>query len=108
MALEPGDFIQPTGELAAGLFPGENLETLVTAWLADAANRAEDDEERQRAWVLHRAYATVADRFHAGLASESKGPVSAARSDEQFRYWSQKAAYHLRRYAGSGSFRPVF
>ena len=108
MALVVDDFIFPEGELSPDLFPGETLATLVTAWLADAVERAEDDVERQRAWVLHRAYRTIANRFHAGLASESEGPVSASVAADQFRYWSNLADKQLRAFAGSGMYRPVW
>ena len=108
MALAASDFIEPAGELAPALFPGETLTTLVTAWIEDAEARYEDDETAQSHWVLHRAYTTVANRFHAGLASESKGPATAARSDEQFRYWSRKAALHARAATGANRYRPVF
>lgn len=96
------DFIQPTGELTTDLFPGVDLEAAVTAWIADAAARA-DNPNAQRSWVLHRAYATIADRMHAGLASESKAGASAARSAEQFRYWSRKAREHLAAYQAIAS-----
>lgn len=107
MALEVSDFIEPTGELSSTLFPADTLTTNVAAWIADATART-DDEELQTHWVLHRAYSTVANRIHAGLSSESKGPVSAARSDAQFRYWSGKAARHLRAYRAGTPLEPVW
>lgn len=107
MALEVASFIEPVGELAASLFPDDTLETLVTAWLADAVART-DDEDLQTHWVLHRAYTTVANRFHAGVASESKGPHSASRSDTQFKYWSGKADRHLRAFRAGTPLEPVW
>jgi hypothetical protein len=107
MSLTAADFIAPAGELTPGLFPGENLTTLVSAWLVDAVALT-DDEARQRHWVLHRAYVTVSHRFHVGLASESKGPVSASRSEAQFKYWAALADRHLRGFSGASMYRPVF
>ena len=107
MPLVVDDFISPAGELTESMFPGDDLEEFVAAWLADAVARS-DDEARQRSWVLHRAYKTVANRFHAGLASESEGPVSASVSAEQFRYWNALADKHARAAAGSGMYRPVW
>lgn len=97
MPLTSADLISPVGELAASLFPGEDLETFVTAWLTDATERT-DNLSAQRAWVYHRAYTHVANRMHAGLASESKGSASASRDASQFRYWARKAAAHLSAY----------
>lgn len=91
------DFIQPAGELSEALFPGVDLEEAVAAWIADALTRT-TNPNAQRSWVLHRAYSAVADRMHAGLASESKRGASAARAAEQFRYWSRKAATQLAAY----------
>lgn len=107
MPLVVDDFISPTGELSPSMYPGEDLEVFVAAWLADAAALS-DDEGKQRSWVLHRAYKTVANRFHAGLASESEGPVSASVSADQFRYWNALADKHARAFAGSSTYRPVF
>jgi hypothetical protein len=106
MALTTADFIHPTGELTADLYPGDELDVNVAAWLAQAVGLT-DDEAKQRHWVLYRAYGTVANRFHAGLASESKGPASAARSDGQFRFWAGKAMDHLRAYHAGAQFEPV-
>lgn len=92
--MDAADFISPTGELTADLFPGIDLSAAVTAWINDALTRT-SNPNAQRSWVLYRAYAHVADRMHAGLASESKGPASASRSDAQFRYWRTRANAHL-------------
>ena len=107
MPLVVDDFISPSGELTPSMFPGSDLEVFVAAWLVDAEQRT-DDEDKQRSWVLHRAYKTVANRFHAGLASESEGPVSASVSAEQFRYWNALAEKHARAFAGANSYRPIW
>ena len=84
------DFMQPNGELTESLFPGVNLYEALLAWIADASTRTES-LPAQRAWVRYRAYSVIADRFHAGLGSESKGNASASLDPQQFRYWSRKA-----------------
>ena len=91
------DFISPAGPLTPALYPGENLETLVAAWLADATALT-DNANAQTSWVLYRAYDHVADRLSAGLSSETKGPVSASRSDQQFAHWRRKSARALAAY----------
>jgi hypothetical protein len=91
--LAADDFVSPVGPLTPTLFPGEDVSALATMWLADAETRSES-ESAQREWVLHRAYAYAADLMHAGLASDTKGPVSASRSDAQFHYFARKALAH--------------
>ena len=95
------DFLQPAGELSESMFPDLDLDEALTAWLNQAITRT-DNENAQRHLVLHRAYTVVANRFHLEAASETKGPVSASRSGEQFRYWNRKAAQHLGSYRSIG------
>lgn len=107
MALQAADFIEPAGELNEGLFPGADLTAYVQAWITDAESRT-NDEAAQDAWVYHRAYTTIANRIHAGLASEKKGDAAASRSDAQFAYWSGRASAALARYAArTGTAGPV-
>lgn len=84
------DLIEPMGELGESLFPGGDLEEFVAAYLADAQART-SSEAGQRAWVYHRAYTSVANRIHAGLASEKKGDAAASLASDQFQYWQAKA-----------------
>lgn len=101
--LEPEHFIAPKGELTEGMYPGEDVEELVTAWLQDAQART-SDETRQAAWVYHRAYTHVANRMHAGLASERKGDQAASIDPSQLKYWQRKADAALTAYrAGATS-----
>lgn len=100
--MQPGDFIEPHGDLSEGMFPGVDLEEYVTAWLTDAQART-DDEARQRAWVYFRAYTSVANRLHAGLASERKADAAATVDGRQFAYWRAKAAAHLQVFQGTSA-----
>lgn len=100
--MEPSDFISPTGDLTEALFPGVDLEEHVTAWLQDAQDRT-SDEARQAAWVYYRAYTHIANRLHAGLASERKGDQAASIDARQFRYWEAKAQAQLAVYRGSAT-----
>lgn len=100
--MEPGSFIEPEGMLSEGMFPGGDVEELVTAWLTDAEART-DDEAKQRAWVYYRAYTSIADRLNAGLASERKGDAAAAIHPSQLRYWRQRAAEQLTFFRGGST-----
>lgn len=100
--MEPSDFISPTGDLTEGMYPGEDVEELVTAWLQDAQART-SDEARQAAWVYYRAYRHVANRMHAGLASERKGDQAASIDPAQLRYWQRKADEALTTYRGGAT-----
>lgn len=99
------DLIEPKGELGESLFPSGDLEEFVAAYLADAEART-SSEAAQRAWVYHRAYSSVANRLHAGLASEKKGDASAALASDQFRYWQAKAAQALADFNASAGLSP--
>lgn len=94
MALTATSFIEPAGELSEELFPGKDLEEFTAAWLAHAQAKT-SSEAAQTAWVYHRAYLTVANRFNAEAASETKGSVSAARHANQMDYWRRRAEGHL-------------
>ncbi len=107
MALTNADFIQPTGQLATSLFPGVDVPTYVDAWIAEAEDLTEV-EERQRAWVYHRAYRTIADRLNADVLSASEGSVSGSRAIEQLRYFERLAARYLRAYNSAGTATVVF
>lgn len=91
MPLTAADFIEPTGELSTDLFPGRDLTAFVTAWLAEATERA-GSESAQRAWVYHRAYSHVANRFNLEASSEGKGSENAQRLFSQIDYWRKRAA----------------
>jgi hypothetical protein len=93
MALAVTDFITPLGEFTPAMFPNDDLDALVTAWIA-AAELKSEDERAQREWVMHLGFTVAANGMHAGLASDTKGPVSASRSDAQFHYFARKALSH--------------
>ena len=70
MPLTAADFIQPTGDLHADMFPLTpeereagttslaKLTAHIDAWIAEATART-TEEAAQRAWVYHRAYRAV-------------------------------------------------
>jgi hypothetical protein len=84
------DFIEPAGELSTELFPGKDLTAFVTAWLAEAETKA-SGEAAQRAWVLHRAYTTVANRMHNDPALGREGNVQSQTTDAQIAHWRERA-----------------
>ena len=107
MALTNADFIQPTGQLATSLFPGVDVPTYVDAWIAEAEDLTEV-EERQRAWVYHRAYRTIADRLNAEVGGGRAGEVSGYRLGNQFQYFTRLAQYWLRKYERVSTATVVF
>lgn len=64
VTLTTADLKQPTGELAASLFPGETLDDLLAGWLtqavtlvqANASIAATHHNAAATAWVYYRAY----------------------------------------------------
>ena len=97
MALTAASFIEPAGELSEEMFPGKDLDEFAAAWLADAVART-DSEAAQRAWVYHRAYGAIANRFNLEAASEKKGDATAARLGEQLAHWRARAREELHEY----------
>lgn len=90
MALNPQDFLEPTGELSSDMFPGKDCLTLAVGWLKDAESRT-TDEAAQEAWVYYRAYRNVASRLNRSLASEKRGDRQASRIATQLEYWDDLA-----------------
>lgn len=98
------DFISPDGLLTADLFPGKNLEAMVSAWLTEAeikaaaANTVERQTEATRAWVYYRAYFDVWQRLSSSPSSLSLDGTSYAMGQDQinsyFNLWrSYKGDY---------------
>lgn len=95
-ALQPGDFTLPEGELDPGQFDGVDLDAYLAVWLEEVSEDANDASAR--AWVYHRAFSLLADKFHAGVATAREGDVSGAKSAEQYAFWSERARSYLRKY----------
>ena len=97
MALAVNDFTQPEGELEESYFPSVDLTAYLGTWLSQAQSKAASDEEAQEAYVYHRAFQHIADRFNneaADLDVEDVG--SRRRLVEQMRFWQRRAAEQLR------------
>lgn len=109
MALFPAELIEPSGEIAPGLFPGESspdLEARLQTYIADAQDRigalpqapAEPDEAA-RAWVYYRAFIAAANRMAAAPMNASLADQgSASYSPEQLRALRARAEYYLSRW----------
>ena len=59
--LQPSDFQPPYGPLRSSLVPGDDLDVFLTAWIAEAEEKAEVaglgvESPEARAFVLWRAY----------------------------------------------------
>jgi hypothetical protein len=104
MAVVNGDFIAPTGELRADMFPGDTLATNITAWLTQAAVKAPDNDDAQTAWVYYRAWTDVANRLGTNPAEvdiEGEGGVRTLK--EQIGFAQGRAAYWRSEYEAETS-----
>jgi len=81
--------IQNGGRLDPVWFEPHDLNNLLTAWLAASSG----SDQAVEALVYARAFETLVDAIMITAASERVGSISAARSDEQLRYWQRQAAY---------------
>lgn len=98
ITLRPTDLIFPVGDLQPALFPGVNLETLVSTWLLDAGRRTEQDDPA-RHWVYHKAYESVANRLAATPSTETYfNETSRSIGADRVKYFQDKAAQHLSEY----------
>ena len=98
MALTKADLISPKGALTPAMFPGENLDALVDAWLIEAAAKT-DMEAAQRLWVYARAYDHILNRVMLEASTERAGRLSASKSDSQLAHWRRQRDRNLRAYA---------
>lgn len=108
MALTPADFIHPIGTLQPAMFPGENLTTLVQAWINQGMTKvAHLDVSIQDTvathWVYYRAYSTIAERIASQPSSHSMGGNSGGGVETTVNwgqnradYWETKAAKALK------------
>jgi hypothetical protein len=101
------DFVQPVGQLNPAWFPNADLTVSVQAWLDDAESKT-DDTNAQQAWVYYRAFQSLADDFHQGVATAREGEITGTRSEQQFRYWSRRADRELARYRDALGTQVVF
>lgn len=101
VTLTTADLQQPTGELAATLFPGENLETLLTGWLAQAttlvqgntAIAAANHNAAAAAHVYYRAYG-----YKVLLMASDPNDISVGERSETFAADQRKTFAGLRDY----------
>jgi len=104
MAVVSGDFIAPTGELRADMFPGDTLATNIAAWITSAEAKAPDNDDAQTAWVYYRAWTSVANRLGTNPAEvdiEGEGGVKTLK--EQIAFAQSRAAYWRSEYEAESS-----
>lgn len=108
MALEPADLIEPTGRLQAALFPGGDIVTLVTGWLATANTKLGGIsgnlvDAAATAYTYYLAYSHVADRLAAqpnSVSVDSAAQVQQAIGQDRIAYFSRLAQKYLDEYQG--------
>lgn len=111
MALTPATFLAPLGRLTPELFPGQNLTTVVQAWIDDAETKTVN-EAAQAAWVYYRAFDQVLTNLMSRAASESVGGITASMTEDQRAYWRRERDKQFRIFQNDGSLsvqlRPLF
>jgi len=109
VTLTISDLKQPDGELFAALFPGDDIDTLITGWLNKATiliNASSiittDHNNAALAYVYYSAYNYVALWLANAPASVSidSGGVTKSTSNDQRKFFADKANYWLDFYNG--------
>lgn len=107
------DLLAPKGKLTERMFPGDDLDELAEAWLAEAQTKT-PIQAAQKAWAYYRAYDFVLDRVMGEAFSERKGDASASRHEAQLNHWRRARDRHHAAYASltgsstlAGGHRPV-
>lgn len=109
VTLTISDLKQPQGELFAALFPGDDLDTLLTGWLSKATTlinastiATSDQNNAALAYCYYSAYNYVALRLANAPASVSvdSGGVTKSTAGDQRKFFADKADYWLDFYNG--------
>lgn len=99
VTLTIADLKQPTGELTAALFPGDDLDTLLTGWLAQATTLVQGNAAiaaarhnlAATAWVYYRAYG-----YKVLLMASDPNDITVGERSETFAADQRKAFVLLR------------
>lgn len=103
MTLVANDFTEPEGKLQSDLFPGIDLTTYLTAWIATALAKAAAvesafEEEAAEKYVYYLAYSHIADRL-AGepnkVSVESAAKVGKDIGKDRIDYFQKLAQKYL-------------
>ena len=116
MALVATDFIAPQGKLQVGLFPGVDLVTSVTAWLAKAYTKttqagieATYRDAAAEAYTYYLAYSHVADRLAGepnSASIDSAASVSKSVGQDRIQYFARLAQEYLEEFEGYADIPP--
>lgn len=97
--LVASDLIHPTGELQESMFPDEDLETNVIAWLTQTEAQLSGSNLVAKHWVYYRGYDAVANRLTNTPATINiDSTVTRTISSSQIKYYQDKATAHLSEY----------
>lgn len=100
MPLTATDFLRPTGRLSSSWLDGDDFAAILTALIAEAADKDPSNEEAQRAWVYYRAFSILADEAAARPGLEHVDDVRRAYARDQRDHWKLVAAEYLAEYQG--------
>lgn len=104
MAVTATDFVAPTGELTADMFPGDTLSTNVAAYLTQAQSKAPSNDDAQTAWVYYRAWTAIANRLGTNPAEiDIEGEGSTRLLREQIAFAQSRASYWRAEYEAETS-----
>jgi len=100
MTVEVTDLIHPKGILRSEMFPGENLEVIITDnWLPEAELKAAEANpdfrnEAIKDWVYYRGFSSIADRLAGEPDDISQEGVSRSISESRIGHFIKLAEHH--------------
>jgi hypothetical protein len=111
VTLTTADLKQPVGEFTASLFPGDDIDALLTGWLVQAttlvnANTAiasTNHNAAAAAWCYHRGYGHIANRLASSpvrVAASLDGSMAKEMAADQRKYFIELAAKKKAEYEG--------
>jgi hypothetical protein len=98
MSLTASDLKHPNGEMQSVMFPDNDIDTLLAAWLIEAQGKTAI-EEAQKRWVYYKGYTAIANRIAATPSSQShQGTQAVSWSDSRIQQFRSLARDHLAEY----------
>ena len=95
MTIIAADLKIPTGELQPAWFPDGDLDTSITAWLAEvdlgAIAAGEDQDRATRAYCYARAYRTVAGRLASTPTTEKTNDLTTTIDAARVKFFTDMA-----------------
>lgn len=88
----------PIGEMQETMFPNDDLDALLSAWLTEAQGLT-NSEPAQRRWIYYLGYTAIANRIAATPSSETgQGGHAVSWSDSRIEQFRRLANQHFAEY----------